>query len=34
LAVDGEMEQALGEEIDRRADRVLRGEESGLTREQ
>jgi hypothetical protein len=34
LALDGETEQALGEEIDRRAGRVLRGEVTGLTRGQ
>jgi hypothetical protein len=34
LALEGEMEQAWGEEIDRRAGRALRGEETGLTREQ
>ena len=34
LALEGDMERAWGEEIDRRAGRVLGGDESGITREQ
>jgi len=34
LALEGDVERAWGEEIDRRAGRVLGGSESGITREQ